>query len=189
MPGDAYPSLKITKQSKWRGDLTHEWSNRYHFTGGTPVDNTHWETLRTAVVNAEKAIFTSGIKITDVQGYEAGSDLSVFGWTGSTTCTNASSGNPMMGEICALCRWKTAARTTFNHPIYLFKYWHGVNGLTSDDNLLDTTQKTAMETYAAAWVTGFSDGTNTLRLCGPNGASGSSPTVDQYLRTHSFPAR
>lgn len=187
MAGDAYPSIRVVKTTSFRGNALHEWSNRYHFRGGTPADAGHWETFRANVVNAEKLCFTGGIHIVKVYGYAAGSDVPVFSWAGSVAGTNASSGNPQMSEICALCRWTTDQRTKFNHPIYLFSYWHGVNASVGDGNLLDATQRNAMITYAQAWDTGFSDGTNTLNRGGPNGAAGTTPYVDTYLRTHSFP--
>jgi hypothetical protein len=45
-----------------------------------------------------------------------------------------------------------------------------------------------METYADHWVSGFSDGAHTLVRAGPNGATGFSPIVDDYIRHRDFPS-
>jgi len=92
-----------------------------------------------------------------------------------------------MDEVCALLRFATTARTSKNHPVYLFNYFHGATANTTTVSLLAAAQKTAIETYADAWIAGFSDGTNTYVRSGPNGATAVSRLVDQYLRIHSFP--
>ena len=189
MAGDARPSLKLVKTSNYKGNAAHAWSNRYHFNGGTPADATHWETFRANVVNAEKLIFTSGVHIIAAYGYAAGSDVPVFSWSGSVAGTGSfASSQPVMDEVCALLRFGTTARTSKNHPVYLFNYFHAANANSADASKLAAAQKTAIEAYADAWIAGFSDGTNTLVRAGPNGATGTSRLVDQYLRIHSFPS-
>ena len=167
---------------------TRLWSNRYHFLGGTPADTSHWNTLFDAVTAAEKAIHTSRNTITEAIGYAAGSDVPVASKTYSLAGTNTGGSTLLqMGEVAALCRWSTDVRTGKNHPIYLFSYWHGVYGGGTTGDVLDTTTKTAMTTYATSWVTGFSDGTNTYNRAGPNGAAGLSPVVQSNLTVHTFP--
>jgi hypothetical protein len=86
-------------------------------------------------------------------------------------------------------RWSTTARTSKNHPIYLFAFWHDVcaNDASSGLDNLQTSQKTAMNTYGAAWVTGFSDGVNTYTRAGPNGATGVGYVTDTPLSHRDFP--
>jgi hypothetical protein len=57
---------------------------------------------------------------------------------------------------------------------------------TSGD-VLHSDQRNAMATYAAAWVTGFSDGTITAVRAGPNGATGGTPIIEPYIGHRDFP--
>jgi hypothetical protein len=188
LPVAATPSVKITKTFDFRGTL-RAWTNRYHFNGGTPADNAHWETLFDAIVGAEKHIFKSDITIVDATGYAAGSDLPVH----SKTYTTVGDGSfPLWfdtpGQTAALLRYSTTARSVKNHPIYLFNYFHGAGWLAgADADTLDTGMKSAIEAYADAWMAGFSDGTITAVRAGPNGATATSRFVHPELTHRDFP--
>lgn len=154
----------------------HNYSNRYHFHGGTPADSAHWTTLSNAVVLAEKAIHmpiaSGGCKIIEAVGYAGGSEVPVFTLAYTTDGTGAfASYIPVPGDCAALIRYSTADRSSKNHPIYCFNYVHGVSGGTSATNVdaFNTAQKTAFGIYAADWIAGFSDGTNTYVRSRPNG--------------------
>lgn len=170
---------------------TRHFSNRYHFNGGTPADATHWHTLMDAVVTAEKAIYNGSVTIIEGIGYAAGSDVpvatKVYSTAGTLTPLAGSSDTP--GEVAALVRYSTAARTTKNHPIYLFNYYHRAHVLASTGfpDTLDGTTKTAMQTYATAWITGFSDGTITAVRASPNGAAATGSIVEEYVTHRDFP--
>lgn len=184
----ATPSIKIVKSLPYQGG-TRLYSNRYHFNGGTPASDAAWHTLMDNVTAAEKAIFTSTQHIVEAVGYAAGSDVPVSSKVYTLAGTfSTPTGGAQMGEVAALARWSTTARSTKNHPVYLFSYWHGVYIDTSGDNeLLLGTLKTAMTTYANAWVSGFSDGSLTLVRAGPNGATGLTPVVEANVTVHTFP--
>jgi hypothetical protein len=180
----ATPSLKVEKTFTYRG-LTRTFSNRYHFVGGTPADNAHWTTFSDAVVTAEKALYPNTVTIVKTTGYAAGSEIPVFTKSYTTAGTFSGLGLPSPGDAAGLIRYATTARTSKNHPIYLFNYYHGVgaNSSTTPD-VQNSAQVTAYQTYAAAWVgAGFSDGTNSYNRAGPNGATATGYIVEPYI-TH-----
>lgn len=182
------PSLKVVKSFSFRG-VTREWSNRYYVTGPTPANSTAWTTFSDAVVNAEKTPLKNTNTIVATFGYAAGSDVPVFSKTYSTVgLTNIASSYPQQGEVCALIRYSTAARTSKNHPLYLYNYYHGVyanNGVNPDD--LNSAQVTTFQAYANAWVAGFSDGTNLMVRCGPQGNVATAALCEPKLTHRDFP--
>lgn len=181
-------SLKVIKSFTYRGG-TRTWSNRYHFDGTTPTDSAHWTTLSDAVVLAEKAALNTGVTIIGTYGYAPGSDVPVFSKT-YTTVGTAAPGSPswQAGEVAAIVRYATAVRTSKNHPLYLFSYYHGVaSPSVGPFDTLHSTFVTAHGTYAAAWVAGFSDGTATHKRAGPNGAVATGYLVNPLLTHRDFP--
>ena len=145
-----------------------------------------------AVVTAEKAIFPPSVEITEVIGYAAGSEIPVASKTYTTvgTYTINTNSKQVPGECVALLRWSTTARSSKNHPIYLFNYYHGVcaNYTSLDEqDLVFGSQKSAIETYAGSWISGFSDGTNTLVRAGPNGATAVGSACDEWITHRDFP--
>jgi len=163
------PSIRIVKTFDYRGNA-QEFSNRYHFSGGTPTDDAEWETLADSVVDAESEVFQSNIEIIRAVGYEAGSEVPVFTKVYTTAGVGSFFGSAMCpGDCAALIRYATPAVSVRNHAIYLFNYYHGVmrdTGGDADD--LNTPQKTALEDYADLWLAGFSDGAHTLVRAGPH---------------------
>jgi hypothetical protein len=185
------PSLKVVKTFTYRG-VPREFSNRYYFDGGTPADSTHWTTLSDAVTTAEKAIYTSTgftLTITGTFGYAAGSDVPVFSKTYSLAGTAAiGSGCATPGDCAVLVRYSTSARTSKNHPIYLYNYYHGaVSSTATAGDTVQSTQVTNMGTYAAAWVAGFSDGSITCVRTGPEGHNATGYVVNTKVHHRDFP--
>lgn len=184
----AEPSIKVVKSTLWRTG-NRLWSNRYHFNGGTPSGTTPWTTLSDAIVADEKDCLQSTTQIVHTYGYDAGSDVPVFdkAYTQAGAITRAAQINSPL-QTAALLRYLTDQRTTKNHPIYLFTYIHNVLlAGNSTPDVLDTTQKTALEEYMDDWLAGFSDGTNNHIRCGPNGAVAQSRVVETYVTHRDFP--
>ena len=122
-------------------------------------------------------------------GYAAGSEVPVFSKTYSTAGVGTWGSAPQaQGDSVILERFSTAARTGKNHPVYLFNYFHGAytNGVSAPD-VPNPTQKTEVGNYAAAWISGFSDGTNTLVRAGPNGATATGHFEEVSIRHRDFP--
>jgi hypothetical protein len=144
-----------------------------------------------AVVNAEKATMFAPMAIVQCDGYAAGSEVPVATKVYSTagTVTGASGSTMSPGEVVALVRYSTAARSTKNHPIYAFNYYHHVmvNPGSAGIDLLDTNQKGAFGTYAAAWIAGFSDGTITAVRATPAGHLATGQVVEEYVTHRDFP--
>jgi hypothetical protein len=181
------PSIKIVKAISWKGTI-QEWSNRYYFDGAVPSDEAHWTTLADAIVAAEQACFKSFIPFNHARGYDGATEIPVFQKDYAVSGTNSSiSGDVQAAEVAALVRYTTAKRTSKNHPVYLFNYYHGVVCTSSvNPDWLETTQKTALSAYAAQWLTGFSDGSVTHKRCGPDGTAAILRLVESYVTHRDF---
>lgn len=192
---DTKHSIVIKKTGPYRG-TTREWSNRYHFEGSLPADDTHWETFADHIVALEKTCLNSVTEIVEAIGYNAGTATSTNPhgdavWTKTYsvagTFSPAVGDNPAPGDAAAIIRYDTDARSTKNHPVYLFNYYHSayMSGTNSDNLAAD--QKTLLEAYADQWITGFSDGAITRERCGPRGAVSTGRRVDPFIRHRDFP--
>lgn len=172
VPAPTRFSIKSRKTFTYRGG-TKEWSNRYFFTDSPPSTSGEWLTMYNAIQALEKACFSNVISLIGGVGYEAGSEVPV--WTGGATVTGTWSpgaqDRKLPGDCTRLIRFGTTQRTSKNHPIYLFKYYHGI--YHNDADPADTPtggQNTAFLALADALIAGISDGSASHQLCGPYGA-------------------
>jgi hypothetical protein len=193
---DTKHSLVIVKTFDYRGSA-RRFSNRYHFEGDLPADHAAWSVLAGHVTDAEQHIYDAEVEIVEALGYDAGSATSsnphgdaVYTETFSKTGSGAfgSGAIPAPGDCAALLRYSTPARTTKNHPVYLFNYFHGVQIPVAGGDSVASGQKTAIETYGDQWVTGFTDGTGARERCGPRGAVAISSTCKGNVHHRDFPA-
>jgi len=138
------PSVRVIKRFPFKGG-TKVWSNRYYFTGGTPSSGANWDALMDAITNIEKAMHKDSVIIQEAVAYEAGTDIPVRSKSYTLLGTCAAAGNYTPGECVALARFSTAARSSKNHPVYCFSYWHGVlsSATAGQQDLVASAHKTA----------------------------------------------
>lgn len=159
-----------------------------------PADGAHWDTLFDAITAAEKLIYgalaSGGAKIIQAVGYAPGSEVPVrtkaYSLDGASTLASAKT---IPGDCAALIRYATPDRSTKNHPVYCFNYYHGVfaeASVTTADQLCFA-QVTKMQTYAAAWIAGFSDGTTTFHRSRPTGNLCTGYLVEPLLTHRDLP--
>lgn len=184
-------SIRLVKEMPYRGDPAKQFSNRYYFDGGSPGDATAWHTLMDAIVLLEKTIFASTTHIVDAFGYAPGSEIAVASKAYTTAGTAATTnGQHVPGDCAAVCRWGTTKRSTKNHQVFVFSYWHRcmTDSTTGVPDVLLASQRTAMENYAQTWVDGISVSGRTYKRCTPDGHLVEGRLVEPWIGHRDFPA-
>jgi hypothetical protein len=194
----AMPSITIVKTFTYRG-APEEWSNTYHFTNDAPTTQARWKALSDAIIAAEKLCFDSSVTFTSAYGHKAGVKARdwFFNYASPGPAVagtlSAPANGRQAGDAALWLRWATDQLTSKGKPIFLRSYYHSIfaNGpLFSNVDNANSAQKTALETYGAAWLTGFSDGAVTHVRAGPNGAVALAPALaSQYVTTRTLERR
>lgn len=181
----AMPSLKLLFDTAYRGTIK-DWSIKCHFSGGLPADGTHWDAFVSDMFDDVLAMIPDRCRLKGAVGYQTDALPAVythdFGPDVGTLIE--SGGQKQAAYVAALASWTTDARNARGAPIFLRNFIHGA---ASDDTDLDQVLA-AQDTAITAWAhkfsdagTGYSDGTNTYKRAGPNGAVGLEGSCRDFL--------
>lgn len=174
-----------------RRGITKLWSTSFHLDTAVP-DLTTFELLADALATGGThqlmQCFWNDQELVGIDYYAAGSDIASHSKTYAEVGYKTHSTDTIQSsDSVALWRWATTARTSKNHPVYLFNYMHGVRstqGAATD--AVDSNQHTDMDAYANRLVTGVSAGGLTFKRAGPNGAVAQSVLIETYIHHRDF---
>jgi hypothetical protein len=184
----ARPSIRTRKSFQYRGS-TRVFGNRWFFNGGVPASNTEWDTLAAAVLSHEQDCYGTDVTFVDAVCYDSGSDVPVYTHTYSASGSYSPGSEVRMpGDCAGIVRMSTDARSTKNHPIYLYKFCRAVYrevGATFDT--WSTFQSAHWKSLIDNWIAGLSDGAHTLTLADAKGLGAVSSLIEPLITHRDFP--
>jgi hypothetical protein len=181
------PSIKVTVQSPHKSG-TINWSNRWFFTGAA-LTLAQFNAL-VALLQAEYVlILPSTSSIVEYTQYDPGSDVPVRTSSVSVAGTMPlTSGNKCPSFCASMLRFSTSQRTSKNHPIYLFKYFHAcISDSAGNGDNLQSILSSRLNSFGTDVVAGFNDGTSTRHVTGPYGATAIGYVNHGYVVHRDFP--
>lgn len=181
--------VKVVWSSPYRGG-TKVWSQLWHFDGPTTWSGqSQFDTFAIALEGQLLGLLPSDTTLVEMVGYNAGSFVPVFTHSFALAGTSsASSGVVTPLEAAALVRFTTTQRSSKNHPIYLFKWFHAVRaGGSGAAETLDSGLKGNINSNMGTIIGGLSDGTQNRFYCGPFGAVAQTRLVETYVHMREFP--
>ena len=169
---------------------TQQWSNRFNFTGAVPSSGADWLGLMNLYEPFARYLLPTNQTLVEMVGYLAGSDVPVYthsyGVAGLYTVPGSS--HPCPGDCCAVSKFTTDARTSKNHPIYLFKYLHVATYDGTAPDTLSVDQHTQVPAGLACWLDGSLTVAGTpVSYCGPYGAVALAQIIEPYISHRDFP--
>jgi hypothetical protein len=189
----AKPAITIVQSFLYRGQ-PEEFSNKYHFLGPAPGDDTSWEALTSNLVDALRAFNTSAVTFHRAYGYNDGDQPSVwsYDWTvpGPPPAGNITTPTTPVppGDAAAWLRFDTTKRNSKGKMVYCRKYFHGIHQQNEPNHdLVDTSQEQYMTAFGHKCI----DGTisSVFRVCTPDGHPASNPVVGTFLTTRTLKRR
>lgn len=187
--------VRLDKSFTYRG-AAERWSNKYHLSGANPGSTAEWDAILLALATAEKAVYNATVTIVYASCYTSDTGPAVY-TKDYTQAPNtpiagslATTGNLMAGDQSSWVRWWAGQYNTRGKLIYLRKYFHGGRIDTGNGDLLYSGYKTALGTFAALGVSGFTiTGFSGRSIADKNGNAAQTYAVPTYVTTRTLKRR
>jgi hypothetical protein len=168
---------------------TKQWSNRWFFNQTALPSNSDKDAIADAIVAQENIQYSSRVSFVEDIWYAAGSDVPVYTHARTDVGTMATTGRSACpGDCAALLRFSTTQRTSKNHPIYLFKYFHDVyyDSSGSPDSVA-ALQVGRIAALGSMMVAGIVQAGVTYKAAGPHGAVAQGSLAEPLITHRDFP--